>query len=338
MLLVIGADDDPHVLRVCEALRELRVEHVILWSGDFPISDQACLSFEERTFRGSYTVKGRRIDLDDVSAVWYRRLASPRLDEQISDAEARRFALGESRAFLRGLWNILQDRFWMNALTANEVAGSKPLQLAVAQNVGLTIPRTLITNKPSDVAAFVQRSEGPVIYKPLESFATDPSPDGAIPAKCVYTNIITSSHLNSFGAQVRLSPCLFQEYVPKQVELRITIIGDEFLTAAIDSQASEKSRVDWRRYDLERTPYQPYQLSEVNKQKLSALMKELGLVYGAIDCVVRPDGEMVFLEVNPGGQWLWIEELTQLPIGLTIARFLASHVAEPAFRRTFTPA
>jgi len=118
---------------------------------------------------------------------------------------------------------------------------------------------------------------------------------------------------------------LFQEYVSKSIELRITVVGDVFLAAAIHSQESKMSKIDWRRYDLDHTPHSPFELPSETKLKLRAFLDHFGLVFGAIDCVLRPDGEIVFLEVNPGGQWLWIEELTMLPIADSIAAYLADH-------------
>ena len=51
-------------------------------------------------------------------------------------------------------------------------------------------------------------------------------------------------------------------------------------------------------------------------------MHALGLVYGAIDMRLTPNGEYVFLEVNPAGQWLFIEQATGQPISAAIAEAL----------------
>ena len=58
-------------------------------------------------------------------------------------------------------------------------------------------------------------------------------------------------------------------------------------------------------------------------RRCRALVRRLGLRFGAIDMVQTPSGEHVFLEINPNGQWLWIERATGLPIANAIARLLA---------------
>ena len=54
------------------------------------------------------------------------------------------------------------------------------------------------------------------------------------------------------------------------------------------------------------------------------LTKYYGLEFGAIDLVLTPEGNYVFLEINPNGQWAWIEVLTRLPISDAIANLLAN--------------
>lgn len=89
-------------------------------------------------------------------------------------------------------------------------------------------------------------------------------------------------------------PVVFQEYIEKQVELRITIVGDRIFAAEIHSQE--------------------FHLPDEISEKLLRLMQELGLVFGCLDLILTPEGEYVFLEINPAGQWGWIEHFTKMPI------------------------
>ncbi|HMW02377.1 MAG TPA: ATP-dependent carboxylate-amine ligase, partial [Acidobacteriota bacterium] len=123
------------------------------------------------------------------------------------------------------------------------------------------------------------------------------------------------------------APCLFQEYIPKKVELRITVVGRKIFAAEIHSQQSQRSKDDWRRYDIANTPYLKHRLPEAIKIKCQQLVRELGLVFGCIDMIVTPDNRYVFLEINPNGQWGWIEELTQLPICANLAEMLIQGTA-----------
>ena len=60
--------------------------------------------------------------------------------------------------------------------------------------------------------------------------------------------------------------------------------------------------------------------------KCRCLMQRLNLNYGAIDFVLDKQGNYVFLEINPNGQWAWIEHLTGLPISKEIVKCLCSSV------------
>jgi glutathione synthase/RimK-type ligase-like ATP-grasp enzyme len=112
--------------------------------------------------------------------------------------------------------------------------------------------------------------------------------------------------------------------VPKRVELRITVVGDQVFAAEIHSQKAKRTRIDWRRYDLAHTPHYPHTLPDEVRRSCVELVRRLGLCYGAIDMVLTPDGRYVFLEINPNGQFLWIEQLTGMPISDAICDLLAS--------------
>jgi glutathione synthase/RimK-type ligase-like ATP-grasp enzyme len=115
---------------------------------------------------------------------------------------------------------------------------------------------------------------------------------------------------------------IFQAYVPKLVELRITVVGRRIFAAEIHSQRTNHTRCDWRRYDQGQTPHRPHELPRDLEQRCTALVERLCLRYGAIDMVLTPDGRYVFLEINPNGQYLWIEHETGLPISEAICDLL----------------
>ncbi|MET0228974.1 MAG: hypothetical protein ABW234_09740, partial [Actinomycetes bacterium] len=57
---------------------------------------------------------------------------------------------------------------------------------------------------------------------------------------------------------------------------------------------------------------------------LGALMRGLGLSFATIDLKVDARGDHHFLEVNPQGQFLYIEILTGQPISAAVARTLVN--------------
>ena len=92
--------------------------------------------------------------------------------------------------------------------------------------------------------------------------------------------------------------------------------------ARIDSQASTRSRHDWRHYDLDATAYSAHHLPADVEAACLRLLDYFGLRYGAIDLVLTPEGEYVFLELNPVGQWAFIQDLTGMPIAQALAEDL----------------
>jgi glutathione synthase/RimK-type ligase-like ATP-grasp enzyme len=115
--------------------------------------------------------------------------------------------------------------------------------------------------------------------------------------------------------------CFFQEYIEKKYEIRLTIMGNTYIPVRINSQEREETRVDWRNGD-QVLAYDGVRLPEEFVTKVHRLMHRLGLVYGAIDLIVTPDDDIVFLEVNPTGQYAWLEFDLGLPMAESMAELL----------------
>src|SRR5260221_5932211 len=122
---------------------------------------------------------------------------------------------------------------------------------------------------------------------------------------------------------VKLAPVIFQKYIPADVDLRITMIGEQIFPAAIHSQETEY-KVDFR-MTMEKARFEAVELPPKVVRMLRDLMKRLGLVYGAIDMRRTPKSEYVFLEINPAGQWLFVAKRTWQTIGDTPACPLGGH-------------
>jgi hypothetical protein len=110
--------------------------------------------------------------------------------------------------------------------------------------------------------------------------------------------------------------------VPAEADLRVTVVEDELFAAAIRS--GPDYRADYR-LGLGSASVVPYRLPHDIAARLLELMKALKLAFGAIDLRLTPDGEHVFLEVNPAGEYLFISERTGQPIPAAIAACLQRH-------------
>jgi hypothetical protein len=258
---------------------------------------------------------GRRITLAEVGSIWCRAYAPMGFAAELNAAD-RKFAATEAERALAGLLSR-PDIVWINHPHRHIVANSKPEQLAAARRVGLAIPPTLVSNDPDEVRAFMAAAPGPVVYKCF-SQALD-LPEG----QAQFTGVVTPAQQARLDL-IRTTPGVFQHYVPKRYELRITVVGERVFAGRINSQATAESSVDWRHrpFDMES---EPYALPERICKPILAFMRDFGLIYGAFDFIVTPDGDYVFLEVNPGGQYMWVESTTGMPI----TEALADAMCEP---------
>lgn len=257
----------------------------------------------------------RSIDLTNIKSVFYRRPQIPQLDHIENDA-ARVFIEGEMSAFINWLCQTLPC-FWISHPNVTRRAESKIDQLRIVPHFGFEIPKTLITNKPDRVREFYQKCSGQIINNVLAKGMIEV--DGTTFG--IYTHRVEKEHLEHLDL-VKYVPCVFQERIEKDFELRITVVGKEIFAAEIHSQLSLKTRDDWRRYDIENTPHKIHNLPDGVKESCLRLLAHYALNFGAIDMIVTPEGRYVFLEINPNGQWLWIERLTGLPITEAIANML----------------
>lgn len=262
------------------------------------------------------------IPLEEVKSVWFRRPLIPepgltRDPGSLAHRDEYDFVRREAEAALHGVFAVLSDSFWVTHPDTLKAADNKISMLRVARQLGLQIPRTLVTNDPKRARDFFHACDRRMIVKTFRGYSGSISGE----LKAIWTSPVLEEHLERIEL-VRNVPCLFQEYVPKDVELRVTVIGRRVFACEIHSQRSAISRDDWRRYDLDNTPYVACSLPDAVELACLKLLDAFSLPFGAIDLIRRPDGTYVFLEVNANGQWLWIEELTELPLVAAMADLL----------------
>ena len=204
----------------------------------------------------------------------------------------------------------------MNHPEKNRACNQKIEQLQRAQSFGLIVPDTLMTNSKSDAVEFVT-SHGYCILKVVDQvIVTINGVDRAMYAKKITLEDIKKAE------GFNITPVILQPYIEKDFELRVTYVQGKLFTCRIESQTDEHSKLDWRAGDIENIPHSTYDLPIDIKQKIIKLVESYDLRFAAIDLIVTPKEEYVFLEINPNGQWAWIELMTKMPIGQSIAEFL----------------
>lgn len=255
--------------------------------------------------------------LRSPTSIWYRRMRTPPRPGGM-DTGVYEFCLQETRSTLLGCVLALTGR-WMSHPAAVWKSEFKPFQLALATQIGLSIPPTIITNDPRAIRkAFDQF--GTMVAKPVRrGHITE---DGRTSA--IYTSQVLKEHLDEIES-AHYSPAIYQALVSKRYDVRVTIVGRRVFAASIDSQSDPAAAIDWRQTENPGLPHHYITLPERLNDQLLRLMDLLELSFGAVDLIQKADGEFVFLEVNPNGQWLWLDRMLNLGISECVAEWLTGN-------------
>lgn len=315
---IFSYEDDHHSDAVSARLNELDRDVVVLscedycrkWTASWTVvGDQPGLIFETDT---------QTFNASEISAWWFRREPVFPPNDGLSGVD--RYIESQKSIFLHMMLHELADqRPCIDAPSQVTRAKSKLLQQRVAVSRGLSVPATFTGGSPNLAWLWTHEVSGQLCSKAIEAGRIT-NEDGSAHAK--FTTLFERRSEKELSS-LRSCPVNIQQFIPKQLELRVTVIGQDVFAASIDvSAANEPSKIDWRHYDWANTRYAKFELPAPVRSKILAVMEDLNLHYGAFDFVVTPDEEYVFLEVNPTGQFLWVEDLTDLPLTDAMAKLL----------------
>lgn len=313
-MLVLTKPGDTTADLVVKALHDRGVGVFRADTGDFPLSLGVSAWFDG-SWRGQLRSKDGSVDLTDIRSVYVRRPTDFVFPASMTEAE-RRFAGREARRGIGGLLLSLPRR-WVNHPSHAADAEYKPFQLATAAACGLHVPRTVITNVPGDAGEHSAFLGSQVVYKTLASASVS---DGQRPS-IIYTTDVTSADMAD--PRVALTAHQFQQRIPKVRDVRATVVGTQVFAANIQTSGLAAGELlDWRS-DYTALNYEPVSLPPDVETALLTLMERLGLSFAAADFVVNDDDQYSFVDLNPSGEWGWIQEATGLPIAAAIAAHLA---------------
>jgi glutathione synthase/RimK-type ligase-like ATP-grasp enzyme len=277
---------------------------------DFPRDYSLALDFTGDGWVGEivHVPTDDRLQLSTIGSVWMRKPADYAFPSEDLALQEKQFACAEMDQFLIGLLHCL-DCYWMSHPIAIRRANWKSEQLLRAARMGFRVPSSLIANRREAVDAFRAARGNDIVFKALSSpslAAEKVAPEDRI-AHGLPTTHITNGHGELLDA-VREFPCFFQEYIPKRHEVRVTVIGNQVFAARIHSQDDPHTAVDFRDFSAE-IKYEAERLPQDIEARCREFVQSYRLNYGAIDLIVTPDDEYVFLENNPAGQFLFVEQL-----------------------------
>lgn len=305
MLLIVTGSGDATANFVEEKLVARDLAYFRFNTEDFPTSLQLIWEGGPKNIRRRLITSDQEIDLSRIRSIWWRRPfdPGPQISPDIADERAREFAELQTTESLRMLWDDLQGKRWVSHPSHIRIANSKLLQLRKARELGIKTPKSLLTNSPEQAKQFIEQNQQTVIkalrQKPILS-GND--------WYGFYTAQVSTADLR-FISEVKYAPVLLQERVPKEKEIRLTIVGKQIYAASVRSL-----ELDWRKEDPKMQEWKADQIPANLQIKFLQMLQEFNLLFGTIDLIVTPQGEYVFLELNPNGQWAWIEIETGLPI------------------------
>jgi len=265
-------------------------------------------------------LKRVRHNLSDFSAVYYRRPKLPTAPEGLKHNEINYFN-NEIGFLLEGIYRLLSDKIWLNNVYDIRSTENKLYQLDVAKRIGFNIPKSVITNSSQYALNFINTNK--CIFKPIKSgFIGEDKENTSI----LYTTRIDDNFKDNITS-IKCLPTYFQEEIIKDTDIRVTVVDKNIFAAEIESQGNNSTIVDWRKTS-EILPHKRILLPKTIEDYCLKLCNYFNLKFAAIDLIKSNSNEYWFLEINPNGQWGWIEKILSYNISDSIIDYLINEVSQ----------
>ncbi|NOX95426.1 MAG: hypothetical protein GXP04_10150 [Alphaproteobacteria bacterium] len=330
-IVAVTTDCDLHVDVVLKKIQESGGSVFRVNLNEFPQRYE--LSTQHSTNGWSGQIRNLTTDeflqLEEIGAFWIRKKGDFSYNATLSKQELA-FANDEMEHLLFGLFNSC-DCYWMSRPSAIRSSMWKLEQLHRAMRFGFATPKTLTTSSSTAVRQFRSTCKNGIIFKTLSSasLASELVSEEEIVAYGLKTTLITDENDHMLDS-ISIAPGFFQEYIPKSIELRVTVVGQTVYAAEIHSQSDPRTSTDYRDFSAE-IKYDVAILPDKIERLCIEFVRSYGLEYGALDLIVTPAGEYVFLENNPVGQFYFVEQLVP---ALTISDAMASLLIQEAHKQS----
>jgi len=300
MLLVLSNSKDVTADYLCGKLKEVTAPFV-RFDTDVSLPVTSVHFSLDKIY---FTFDGTRYPPQAFSHVWYRRPEKLR-HAAMPDSPEGKYTLDEWADAIEGLLAHIPKERWMNHPACNARASRKLAQLSAARSCDLLVPDTLVTQDPDELRGFYARHKGRVVAKPMSTGYVE-RPDQSTDL-LIYTNRVTLQDLEDLS-DLPACPALFQEYIDKISDVRITVVDQNIHAVELLAKESDGSvRCDVRRDNMAGVEYRRVSPPPDLLMKLARLLNCYSLRYAAIDMAVGRDGGWYFLEINPNGQWAWLD-------------------------------
>lgn len=303
-ILIMTLKDDLHAVAICHEINKrtdvdckileadrLSEDYQLVWHSDDPEKNSIAFPSGEIMF------------INDIDLIWWRRSRGDQILDKAYESEAMVDLINQDcRATSLGLLMAGFSGKWISHPTCTQDSSNKLVQLKAAKKCGLLIPKTLVSNDPKKVKEFVL-SHDQVIVKPVSGTKHT----------LLFTQFVDYTKLDD--ESIKICPAIYQEYIQGTKHIRVNVFGNNSYAAEIVT-----SELDWRKNI--NTEYKPFTVSDDLHIKIRRTLDELRLAMGVIDIKLDENENPVWLEVNPQGQFLFIEGMTKEPIRKVFADYL----------------
>ncbi|HKP25213.1 MAG TPA: hypothetical protein VJV39_15200 [Dongiaceae bacterium] len=313
MILIVTHHDDLHALAIRRELSSRASLPCHIVECDRVAQREALSIFLSRSDRSGHcrTADGAWIDIGAQKVLWLRRpRAEQVLARELPDETAQDVVENDCAGAFRGLLSSTFRGKWISSYEGLSRGSDKIGQLFAAAQSGWRVPETVVTQSKPEVLALLERHrEAGIVVKTVV---------GTSGAFLLTTPVRNPSAIAASAFQA--APAIYQEKIAGSRHIRLLCFGEHSLAASIDTED-----LDWR--PNLNVPVSAWAVPEAIHRKVRLTLDVLGLEMGVVDLKETPDGELVWLEVNPQGQFLFLEPLTDLKLAARFSDYLVQAAA-----------
>jgi glutathione synthase/RimK-type ligase-like ATP-grasp enzyme len=318
--LILTCKSDPHADSVIDYLNNTRRSADIVRINTEDFANNTKVTFDHSDVLIHVQDSQRDFRCSEITSVWYRRPKQIAFGDHGSKFE-QSFRQRQWSHFLFGVYGeTRKSARWFNPISTKSWANSKISQINIARLFGFRVPQTLISNEPSKVREFWNSCDE-VCVKALAN------PDFGLSENPVnlWTRVLSEDDKLANDSDISSAPLIYQEFIRKSSDIRVVVVENKIFAVEIDSQSSDDAKVDFRAGDLTTISHREIKLPRELVEKIKKFCNHFNLRFAALDfCRDSKSKEIIFLENNPNGQWLWLERQASVPITQAIAEAIVS--------------
>lgn len=314
-ILIASTTLDEHAYEPVRTILENKGFPVVVYRTDKVIGGEENLCVDiNKSGDLTITYNNHFITPDSIGSAWYRKLSSFSLSSTDTDRTKQLYIHNEISYLHDTLWALYPEKLWVNAPENIRKADKKLGQLVVARELGFSIPETVVSSHWDDISSrLFSGDNGQIVVKMVRGVISEKDK-----MKALYTTPLDRAAVDELTETTTPFPGIYQPFIEKAREWRVTAFGERVFAAAIYTDDTAKD--DWRKLQTtSAVRFTQEELPDGIEERCIKYIGKFGLKFGAFDFIEKPDGEVVFLECNPNGQYGWLESNLGFPISHAIA-------------------